>query len=243
MSFDQNVIKQLGYYVYRLVDPRNGNTFYVGKGKGNRVFNHVNFQIPDNEYDQASDKYNIIREIKNSGLEVVHVIHRHGMTEKTALEVESALIDAYPGLSNLILGHGSNDFGVMSTTQLINLYSLKEADFANQNLKFIIITINESLDNRNIYDATRYAWRVDLNKAEKADYVLSSDRGKIVGIFKPTKWMDAKVSEFPFAVSDMEGRYGFEGDEVTGELREKYLNTKVPKIYRSTGYPVRYVNF
>ena len=42
-----------------------------------------------------------IREIQITGFEVAHVIHRHGMDEATALEVEAALIDAYPGLSSL----------------------------------------------------------------------------------------------------------------------------------------------
>lgn len=28
------------YYVYCLVDPRNNQTFYIGKGKGNRIFAH-----------------------------------------------------------------------------------------------------------------------------------------------------------------------------------------------------------
>ncbi|WP_250481199.1 hypothetical protein [Caballeronia sp. GAOx1] len=27
--------------MYRLIDPRNGETFYVGKGKENRVFQHI----------------------------------------------------------------------------------------------------------------------------------------------------------------------------------------------------------
>ena len=38
-AFPSEVIKELNYYVYRLIDPRNGKTFYVGKG--NRVFTHV----------------------------------------------------------------------------------------------------------------------------------------------------------------------------------------------------------
>lgn len=38
-EFSQETINKIGYYVYRLIDPRNGQTFYVGKGKGNRVFN------------------------------------------------------------------------------------------------------------------------------------------------------------------------------------------------------------
>ena len=31
-QFSDEVSKKLGYYVYRLIDPRNGDTFYVGKG-------------------------------------------------------------------------------------------------------------------------------------------------------------------------------------------------------------------
>lgn len=38
-EFSQETINKIGYYVYRLIDPRNGQTFYVGKG--NRVFQHV----------------------------------------------------------------------------------------------------------------------------------------------------------------------------------------------------------
>ncbi|MCR2307669.1 hypothetical protein NSX65_32680, partial [Salmonella enterica] len=39
-EFPSGVIEHLGWYVYRLIDPRDGSTFYVGKGKGNRVFAH-----------------------------------------------------------------------------------------------------------------------------------------------------------------------------------------------------------
>lgn len=39
--FPPEVVEKLKSYVYRLIDPRNGETFYVGKGKGNRVFSHV----------------------------------------------------------------------------------------------------------------------------------------------------------------------------------------------------------
>jgi uncharacterized protein len=40
-SFPAGVALQLKTYVYRLIDPRNGETFYVGKGRGNRVFSHI----------------------------------------------------------------------------------------------------------------------------------------------------------------------------------------------------------
>ena len=40
-QFPAEVAEKLKTYVYRLIDPRNGETFYVGKGKGGRVFSHI----------------------------------------------------------------------------------------------------------------------------------------------------------------------------------------------------------
>ena len=59
-AFPSEVIKELNYYVYRLIDPRNGETFYVGKGKGNRVFEHLKTAIKnDDEVDL--EEYEILK--------------------------------------------------------------------------------------------------------------------------------------------------------------------------------------
>ena len=39
-KFAPGVIAELGTYVYALRDPRDKKVFYVGKGNGNRVFDH-----------------------------------------------------------------------------------------------------------------------------------------------------------------------------------------------------------
>ena len=106
--FPPGVAEKLKYYVYRLIDPRNGETFYVGKGKGNRVFAHVRDELKmlDDDEDAIELKLKRIREIRGAGFEVAHVIHRHGMDAKTAFEVEAALIDAYPGITTLRVGRG-----------------------------------------------------------------------------------------------------------------------------------------
>ena len=131
-KFSPDVGKQLGYYVYRLIDPRNGQTFYVGKGKGNRVFAHVKDALKDyeginyleSEEDDISAKIQQIRDIHNAGLEVIMVIHRWGMDENTAYEVESALIDSFPGLTNRQSGHDS-DRGCANVDSLQNALELK----------------------------------------------------------------------------------------------------------------------
>ena len=99
-EFPSEVIKELGYYVYRLIDPRNGETFYVGKGKGNRIFEHLKKAIKNEEELEEDLKYQRIREIENCGLNVIHIIHRHKLDEKTALHVEAALIDIFPSATN-----------------------------------------------------------------------------------------------------------------------------------------------
>ena len=39
--FSSKTIKELGYYVYVYSDPDTHKPFYVGKGKANRVFDHL----------------------------------------------------------------------------------------------------------------------------------------------------------------------------------------------------------
>ena len=125
-DFPGGVAKQLKWYVYRLIDPRNGETFYVGKGKGNRVFVHAKGQLQggDEEEEISDPKLLRIKRIQEAGLEVGHVIHRHGLsTEDRAFEVEAALIDAYPGLTNKDMGHGSRDYGSRHVEEIINEYA------------------------------------------------------------------------------------------------------------------------
>ena len=158
-KFSKEVSDKLQYYVYRLVDPRTGLTFYVGKGKGNRVFNHAAGAIrfsktPDSE-DELTAKIKQIQDIIDSNLEVITIIHRHGMDEETALEVEGALIDAYPGLTNIQNGHGNSEYGCMSAQQIMDLYTAEEATIPAG--KFIIIKIRQSTidEQESLYEAVR----------------------------------------------------------------------------------------
>src|SRR6266540_2604484 len=144
------VAEKLKYYVYRLIDPRNGETFYVGKGRGNRVFAHIRAE-QNLEGDRLENKLTRIHQIRLAGFEVAHVIHRHGMDERTAFEVEAALIDAYPGLTNIVGGTGGNDYGAMHAKEIVRRYSAEPAVFRH---KALLISVNRSAAERSLYDAS-----------------------------------------------------------------------------------------
>lgn len=84
-EFPLPVIEKLEHYVYLLIDPETNLGFYVDKGTGSRVFAHINAALLDAG---AGKKLNKIRDLCSRGMEVRHVIHRHGLTEKKPLRLK-----------------------------------------------------------------------------------------------------------------------------------------------------------
>lgn len=244
--FSAEVQEKLGWYVYRLIDPRNGQTFYVGKGKGNRVFAHANGLLVDtlssggsNEEDAESLKIQTLREITRAGLVPLHVIHRHGLeTEDIAYQVEAALIDAFPGLSNAAGGHGNGEFGCRHVDEIIRLYAA-EPLVAYEDL--ILIYIGRTLDDgRDIYDAVRAAWKMSKTEAKKRNLVLAYDGGIICGAYRPTEWLDAKKENFPHLSKTIDGRIGFDG-EPAHDVWNLYVGKRAPKRKRGSQTPFSYI--
>jgi hypothetical protein len=233
------VAEQLKWYVYRLIDPRNGETFYVGKGKGNRVFAHVQAEI---DKDEPDNKLKRIHEIHLAGLEVAHVIHRHGLDERTAFEVEAALIEAYPGLTNAVGGAGSNDFGVMHAKEIIARYCAPEAVFEH---KALLISVNREASERSLYEAVRYAWKLSPSKASQAEVILATVQGVIKGAFVAQEWLAATAENFPGRWSEddgSEGRFGFRGADAPEAIKHLYVGKRVPATFRKRGAsnPIKY---
>lgn len=234
-QFRDDVAERLKTYVYRLIDPRNGETFYVGKGKGNRVFSHARGVL---EHPEPSEKIRRIREIQLAGFEVAHVIHRHGMNDATAFEVEAALMDAYAGITNIAGGIGSASFGAMHADEIIRRYSAAPAMFTH---RVLLISVNRTAMESSLYEATRYAWKLSRAKAERVQIVLATMQGMIVGAFTPTRWLEASKANFPDR-EPLPGRYAFEGTASPPELAKLYVRRRVPDEYRRRGAanPVRY---
>jgi hypothetical protein len=236
-SFPPDVVPKLKTYVYRLIDPRNGETFYVGKGQGNRVFAHIRAE-QGLEGDELDNKLRRIREIRLAGFEVAHVIHRHGMDDTTAFEVEAALMDTYPGLTNIASGYGTNDYGAMHALEIIRRYSAEPAVFKH---KALLISVNRSAAETSLYEATRYAWKISRRKAMQAEVILATLQGLIVGAFVADDWLEATAENFP-SRGAAPGRLGFEGHEAPPPLHDLYVGKRVPDEYRKRGAanPIKY---
>jgi hypothetical protein len=238
MKFSPNVVSKLKCYVYRLVDPRNGETFYVGRGKGNRVFDHVRGELAVGA-DELGNKLRRIREIRIDGFEVGHLIHRHGLDDITAQEVEAALIDAYPETHNEVVGAGSDERGLMHAKQIVQRYEASEAEIRH---KVLMINVNRTvLESKDVYEAVRYAWKLNAAKARKAEVILAVQQGLIIGAFVASDWLPATSQNFP-GREDISGRWGFVGHQASESAQKTYVGKRMPEKFRKKGAanPVRY---
>jgi len=76
------------YYVYALIDPRDNEIFYIGKGKGDRYKEH----LKSNSKDKNPKKKQRIKEIKDDGykLKIVKLIDY--LLEEDAFKIEEIII-------------------------------------------------------------------------------------------------------------------------------------------------------
>ena len=235
MEFTKDVCDKIGFYVYRLIDPRNQATFYVGKGKNNRAFEHAKNALKefDKDDDECSMKISRIKEIINAKKEVIVMIHRYGLSEKEAFEVESALIDAIPGLTNIQPGHNS-DRGAILAEDLQKNLSLDEFRIP-ESIEYAIFKVSaSSLSNsENLYEAARHGWRVDKRKITKVDYALAVMDGVVKEVYKIDRWVTNE--KYP-------NRCDFEGVVAREDVREIFVDHLIPEKYKKKGssYPVLY---
>ncbi|MEI7983741.1 MAG: hypothetical protein WCI71_18985 [Bacteroidota bacterium] len=227
-DFSNAVCERIGYYVYILKDPRIDSIFYVGKGRGNRVFQHVRCAL---ENETENDKYNLIREIHNEGKEVEHFILRHGLEEKLSLEIESTIIDllGIENLTNSVKGHDTWERGLKTVDEVFQHYDAKAVTFDEP---CIIININRlytrGISAQKLYDSTRASWIVGA-KRDRANYAIASYRGLVREVYEIEKWQPNG------------DRWEFIGKVADDKIRDKYLNQSLENYIKKGGQnPIRY---
>ena len=241
--FDQITNQKLKFYVYALIDPRSDQPFYIGKGKNNRVYEHIKLGIRDRK---ESDKLDRIKEIKDDGKKVKHVIIRHGLTEEEAFKIESSLIDfmRYFGktLTNEVFGHDTFKFGLMTANEIISIYNAKPLKKLNHNV--VIININKSYERAkggiSIYEATHESWIIARYRQKTLEFALSEYRGIIVGVYKINNWYQTNTGFS--GKKRVSTRWGFNGEEAKKNIKDLYLNKSIKHTKkRGAANPIKYI--
>jgi hypothetical protein len=142
------------------------------------------------------------------------------------MEVGSALIDCYPGLTNLISGYGS-DRGVITADDL--QCTLKRPIYDEpEGLDYVIIkTSNNAIQiNGSLYEATRRAWRAKLERAQNMKFVLSVIGGIVREVYEVDEWYISPESE---------NRIEFNGKPACDEISNLFRGKMIPECYRKKG--------
>ena len=255
--FSTAIIEKINYYIYCLVDPRNQNIFYIGKGIGNRVFQHAQGALTCKT--NENDKISLINDIHKDGLEPLYCILRHNIKEeKQALEYEALAIDLLSivkpnqqPLTNIQGGTHSSEKGLMLLSELKRIYDPQEL---KTDLPVVLITINKNYKKlkqqiksgeidksqieKEIYERTRGYWKTG-SRREKAKYAIAVYRGWTLAAYEISYWVEAPI--------ERQGRWGFIGklvpkdSPIYQELVNK-LTYSSNNDYKAPQNPITYRN-
>lgn len=244
LSNNGPITDKANYYVYALLDPANNEIFYIGKGKNQRVVDHIKEAL--NCYQKMTNPsakvQRILSILQNQQTLPKFIFLRTGLTEQAAYELEGMMIDfllkykwfnflKIADLTNIQNGHHNDVNGIKDMDDLRRILLAEDA-VINKTDKILAISINNSyfLANKNVYDAVRSSWSVDVRRANRADYVVAVYQGVIIGVFENVKWTKVANSD----------RHEFTATQVTdpGILNRLYYHKWT--LGFGSGQPLRY---
>lgn len=185
----------LGYYVYALRDPRNHEVFYIGKGKDERILQHVAESGKNPKSEKA--KLKRIQEIEAKGLSVEHLFLRTGMkSEAEAFAVEQAVIDAFlanratstgaSALTNLVAGHEHSAVGLASLETVLARHG--KARTPRIERPILVLKLNQKwqpdMNQEALLEVSRGVWGVSKEIRDKAEIALVISFGIVRGVYE-----------------------------------------------------------
>ena len=198
-----------------------------------RVINGQNWEVIKNHFQKQglADEYDkVIKSLaKNRGQWTreqidgfMQYLIQGGLTEEQAFEVEAALIDCYPGLTNIQCGHDS-ERGVITLDDLCAIYDIKE--YTEPKEKYIIIktSLLAISERGSLYEATRLAWRANLDNAKQYQYVLAVVNGIVREVYEVKEWFQFNPD-----------RIGFTGNVANAQIAS-LKGQRIPSYYCQKG--------
>lgn len=252
----QEIFDALGYYVYALVDPRNKQIFYVGKGKNDRVLQHAKGIIDTEKEEGDTEKIALIKNIIAEGKEVEHYILRHGLKESEAYIVESSIIDLLTyedfqkqdigHLSNIQSGHLQSTFGIKTLVEIEEYYGAEEYNLepkVQEGINFIAIKLNSNRLHEeyadDLFKQTSFCWRVNLDRANECHYVLAMVNGIVRDIFPcHHAWRHTIEDEIDPKYPQDKNRHCFgriepQNPQELGELKKELIGKRIKGLHNA----------
>lgn len=206
-EFKFNTKQELKYYVYALTYKENNEEviFYIGKGKGDRVFAH--FDDANKLKEEGLEEALSGKHRKILDKECFAYIVKAGLKDQDeAFKYEALLIDLLwdfksIDLQNKVKGH--DEWG-KSRVELVDARYSKPIDLEEycqkNNLSILGFKIDVDSYNSGLYKDHRAIlegrWTIDQKRIETVDYVVALHQGLIYGVYKYVKKSIRKTSSF-----------------------------------------------
>jgi hypothetical protein len=229
----------LAFYVYALRDPDTKEVFYIGKGKGERILQHVTEAGKNPTSEKA--KLKRIKEIEARGKSVDHLFIRTGIkTEPEAFAIEQAVIDAYAAnrhnsvgksvLTNLVAGHEHSERGLASLETVLARHASPKTPRVDRPI--LVLKLNRKwepdMNQEDLLKVSRGVWRVGKEVRERAQVALVISFGVIRGVYEINKEAWAPAPE-----ARHKGKWVFDGVVAKDKYLKALIGTDMGKQVRN----------
>lgn len=227
----------LGHYVYVYYDTESGDPFYIGKGQGNRIFDH------------PTGSHNVQVRERLSGGNYKADFLVYGLDEKSALKVEAAAIDLIgtDNLANRKRGDGARTYGRVDADTLLR--SIEELPLVEVPDNLMVVPIRETYerygdDPQALYESTRGVWpRPQNDIAEGVQYVAGAVDGRIVYVMAVAAMLQAgSTNYFIRSDRDLSDLVEFVGKTAAPDVQDRYLGRRIKSNIQNRWYAGPYVN-
>jgi hypothetical protein len=209
MAFPPGVAATLGWYVYLLVEPGSGRPFFVGRGRGDRCFDHLRAardEPSSTGRDRRAKKFpalDHIRRIETAQAQTqtqapqVRVeILRYGMSADEARLVAGATADVL-GLASPADGTGGNRR--LAAAEL-GIRLAKRAKFRRDHPVVLLQVAPDVVDTA--YETVRHGWRIgrrwtdpDAPRSPRWAVIVAGEL--VVGVYRIDRWEPTPVRGRP----------------------------------------------
>lgn len=184
--FPPGVATALGVYVYLLVDPRTGRPFYVGRGKGDRCYRHLEVaRGTDADVQGRFGSLGRIRRAESTGRRVRIEVLRYGLSPAEARLVEATTADV------LGIGQGSELGSQRASAEAVAAALAKPIRIKRAHRTVLLRVGPQGTDTS--YESVRHGWRIssrwtDPSSPRSPQWTMVVAGDLVAGVYQIESW-------------------------------------------------------